>query len=226
MSTAIRAPWVDSMRFEVVVLLRWAAYITVMRTIITAASTVRVIISSTSVKPRALARRPLTRTSWVRLPCMDLSPQVDGGLHRPRPHEVPGDGDGDLLQVVERGGQGGHLVVPMPLPGGPEIHGRRSRRVAAVSERRVGPRQPVELLQLLVRVVAPGRHHAVRRLSARAGREHLGDRQDPQREHDQCDHQLDERGASFVGRVTGRGEIHDGYLVRMRPDSWMLTVSR
>src|SRR5262245_27295229 len=130
MSTAIRAPWVDSMRFEVVVLLRWAAYITVMRTIITAASTVRMITSSTHAKPLVLARRPLTRTSWVRLPCMDLSPQVGGGLHRTRPHEDPGDGDGDLLQVVERGGQGGDLVVPMPAPGGAEIHGRRSRGVS------------------------------------------------------------------------------------------------
>jgi len=52
MSSAIRAPWTDSIRLAVEILLRWAAYIIVMSTTITAASTVSVIMSSIMVKPR------------------------------------------------------------------------------------------------------------------------------------------------------------------------------
>ena len=52
MSMAMRAPCVDSTWFVVAALLRWAEYMTVMRTIITVASTVSVISISTSEKPR------------------------------------------------------------------------------------------------------------------------------------------------------------------------------
>ena len=57
MSIAARAACDASSMFDVEVLLRWAAFMITSRISITAARTVRVIISSMSVNPRAWERR-------------------------------------------------------------------------------------------------------------------------------------------------------------------------
>src|SRR5262245_7178411 len=120
MSIATRAPCADSTRFEVEVLLRWAAYMTVISTTMTAASTVRVIISSTRVKPRRSVARGEAMGRMAGDVRMDLTPQVRDGLHRPGTHEGPVHRDGDLLQVVQRRGQGCDFVIAHPLPRGAE----------------------------------------------------------------------------------------------------------
>src|SRR5262249_10275909 len=89
------------------------------------------------------------------------------------------------------------------------------------------PRDPVEQLDPLVRVVAARGRHAVAQLPARAGREELCDRQDAERQHHQRDHQLDQRRAVLAKVGPKVWMRHEGpHRVSTNPDIWMLTVSR
>src|SRR5262245_26441487 len=197
MSIAARADCAASMLFVVLTLLRCAAYMTVMRTTITTASTVSVIISSTSVNPRRSLARGEVRMNRASRLVMTLPPHVRGGRHGTRTGIGPRHRHGDLLQVLQ--GVSHLLNVVEALPGSvvAECLGGGSTRMAAQREIGVVPSQRPQLLDLLLRIEIRGRLHLAARLAPGSRREQLADRENPEREHDERDHQLDHGRAAF-----------------------------
>src|SRR5262245_8609575 len=104
------------MLFTVDVLPRFA----VISTAVSASVTIAITASVTSISIRVKPRDPETgpRGRVVRRRSMSSPPHVGGGRDRARIREAPFDCHGDLVQVVERRGQGGDVVVALPIPVG------------------------------------------------------------------------------------------------------------
>src|SRR5215467_4895843 len=98
--------------------------------------------------------------------------------------------------------------------------------MTSIEERCVGPAQSGERLHLLLRVVVGADQEAVLRLRARTGGEQPAHREDPDREHDERDAQLDQGHAVLVRALGGQWSHGASYRMSVRPESWTLTVSR